>query len=125
VSHPLEVIERLEKKGAHFKSLQDPIDTSTPQGMFSLQVLGAVAQLERSLISERTKAGLRAAKARRKVLGSPGVRERRSETIHRLTIAREKRYLEPLIATAGQWMPTVKRMRPGHPWADIVQVLNA
>lgn len=51
VSHLLEVIEGLAKKGAHFKSLQDPIDTSTPQGMFSLQVLGAVAQLERSLIS--------------------------------------------------------------------------
>jgi DNA invertase Pin-like site-specific DNA recombinase len=32
------------------------IDTSTPQGMFSLQVLGAVAQLERALIAERTKA---------------------------------------------------------------------
>ncbi len=98
VSHLLEVIEGLEKKGAHFKSLRDPIDTSTPQGMFSLQVLGAVAQLERSLISERTKAGLRAAKARGKVLGSPGVREHRPETIRRLTVARERRYLDPLIA---------------------------
>ena len=94
VSHLLEVIEGLEKKGAHFKSLQDPIDTSTPQGMFSLQVLGAVAQLERSLISERTKAGLRAAKARGKVLGNPGVREHRPETIRRLALAREKRYLD-------------------------------
>ena len=43
VSHLLEVIETLEEKGAHFKSLRDPIDTSTPQGIFSLQVLGAVA----------------------------------------------------------------------------------
>ena len=51
VSHLLEVIETLEAKRAHFRSLRDPIDTSTPQGMFSLQVLGAVAQLERSLIS--------------------------------------------------------------------------
>jgi DNA invertase Pin-like site-specific DNA recombinase len=124
VSHLLEVIEGLEKKKAHFKSLHDPIDTSTPHGMFSLQVLGAVAQLERSLISERTKAGLRAAKARGKVLGSPGVREHRPETIRRLTLAREKRYLDPLIASADRWMPTVKRMRPGHPWADVVQVLN-
>ena len=61
VSHLLEVIERLEESGAHFRSLRDPIDTSTPQGMFSLQVLGAVAQLERALISERTKAGIKAA----------------------------------------------------------------
>src|SRR5580704_7775216 len=50
------VIELLEAKGAHFRSLRDPIDTTTPQGMFSLQVLGAVAQLERALIAERTKA---------------------------------------------------------------------
>ena len=50
VSHLLAVIEQLEANGAHFRSLHDPIDTSTPQGMFSLQVLGAVAQLERALI---------------------------------------------------------------------------
>ena len=63
VSHLLDVIEQLEAKGAHFRSLRDPIDTTTPQGMFSLQVLGAVAQLERALIAERTKAGPRAAAA--------------------------------------------------------------
>jgi Resolvase, N terminal domain len=39
--------------GAHFRSLRDPIDTSTPQGMFSLQVLGGVAQLERALIAPK------------------------------------------------------------------------
>jgi hypothetical protein len=49
----LAVIEQLEANGAHFRSLRDPIDVTTPQGMFSLQVLGAVAQLERSLIAER------------------------------------------------------------------------
>jgi DNA invertase Pin-like site-specific DNA recombinase len=64
VSHLLAVIEQLEANGAHFRSLRDPIDTTTPQGMFSLQVLGAVAQLERALIAERTKAGLRAARSR-------------------------------------------------------------
>lgn len=125
VNHLLEVIETLERRGAHFRSLRDPIDTATPQGMFSLQILGAVAQLERSLISERTKAGLRAAKVRGKVLGNPGVRERRPETIRRLTAAREKRYLDSLIASADQWMPTVKRLRPSHTWDDVVRFLNA
>src|SRR5439155_1002488 len=43
VSHLLAVIEQLAAKGAYFRSLRDPIDTTTPQGMFSLQVLGAVA----------------------------------------------------------------------------------
>src|SRR5271166_7026654 len=49
ISHLLAVIEHLEARSAHFRSLRDPIDTTTPQGMFSLQVLGAVAQLERAL----------------------------------------------------------------------------
>ena len=48
VSHLLDVIEDLEKHSLPL--LRDPIDTSTPQGMFSLQVLGTVAQLERALI---------------------------------------------------------------------------
>ena len=74
VSHLLAVIEQLAAKGAYFRSLRDPIDTTTPQGMFSLQVLGAVAQLERALIAERTKAGLLAARKRGRVGGNPGLR---------------------------------------------------
>ena len=124
VSHLLEVIEGLERKGAHFKSIRDPIDTSTPQGMFSLQVFGAVAQLERSLISERTKAGLRAARSRGKVLGSRAMKERRPELIRKLSQARRKAYLDEIIATADRWMPTVKRMRPAQTWEDVTRVLN-
>ena len=40
LSHLLEVIERLKARGAHFRSLGDPVDTTTPQGTFSLQVMG-------------------------------------------------------------------------------------
>jgi DNA invertase Pin-like site-specific DNA recombinase len=46
-----------------FRKSHDPIDTTTPQGMFSLQMPGAVAQLERALIAEHIKAGLRAARS--------------------------------------------------------------
>jgi Resolvase, N terminal domain len=124
VSHLLDVIEVLETKKAHFRSLRDPIETSTQQGMFSLQVLGAVAQLERPLISERTKAGIKAAKARGKKPGNPGMRERRLEAIRKIALAREKVYLDELIAGADRWMPTVRRMRPQHPWEDVVRVLS-
>jgi DNA invertase Pin-like site-specific DNA recombinase len=124
VSHLLEVIEDLEAKGAHFRSLRDPIDTSTPQGMFSLQVLGAVAQLERSLISERTKAGVRAAKAKGRQPGNPGLREGRPEAIRKTALARDKVYLGDLLTTADQFLPTVRQMRPQHSWEDVVQVLN-
>jgi DNA invertase Pin-like site-specific DNA recombinase len=119
VSHLLEVIETLKARKAHFRSLRGPIDTSTPQGIFSLQVLGAVAQLERSLISERTRASIKAAKARGKKPGNPGMRERR-----KIALAREKVYLDELIAGADRWMPTVRRMRPQHPWDDVVRVLG-
>jgi DNA invertase Pin-like site-specific DNA recombinase len=125
VSHLLEVIEELEAKGAHFRSLRDPIDTSTPQGMFSLQVLGAVAQLERSLISERTKAGIRAAKKKGKRPGNPGLREGRPEAIRKTALARDKVYLGDLLTRTDQFLPTVRRMRPQHSWEDVAQVLNA
>jgi len=119
------VIEDLESKGAHFRSLRDPIDTSTPQGMFSLQVLGAVAQLERSLISERTKAGVKAAKAKGKMPGNPGLRARSPEAVRKAATARHRVYLGDLIYKAETFLPVVRQMRPDHRWEDVVQVLNA
>lgn len=124
VSHLLEVIEGLTEKGVHFRSLRDPIDTTTPQGMFSLQVLGAVAQLERSLISERTKAGIKAAKAKGRLPGNPGIRERRPEALAKMTAAQKAAYGTRIQATANQWLPTVKRLRPDHTWDDIARVLK-
>ena len=124
VAHLLSVIEQLEAKGAHFRSLRDPIDTTTPQGMFSLQVLGAVAQLERALIAERTKAGLRSAKARGRVGGNPGLRARDPGAIRKLRSARDAVHLDAMLAGLDAWLPTVRRMRPDQPWGDVVQVLN-
>ena len=124
VSHLLVVIEDLDQRQAHFRSLRDPIDTSTPQGIFSLQVLGAVAQLERALIAERTKAGMKAAKASGKLPGNPGLRERRPEAIRAASAARQKVYLDDLIASAATWLPIVRRLRPQHSWDDVVRVLN-
>jgi len=124
VSHLLAVIEQLETGGAHFRSLRDPIDTTTPQGMFSLQVLGAVAQLERALIAERTKAGLRAARARGRVGGNPGLRVGDPVTIRKLRAGRDAKHLDSVLAQMDTWLPTVRRMRPGQPWGDVVRVLN-
>jgi DNA invertase Pin-like site-specific DNA recombinase len=124
VSHLLAVIEQLEAAGAHFRSLRDPIDTSTPQGMFSLQVLGAVAQLERALIAERTKSGLNAARARGRVGGNPGLRAGDPDAIRKLRASRDAAHLEGVLAGLDTWLPTVRRMRPGQPWGDVVQILN-
>jgi DNA invertase Pin-like site-specific DNA recombinase len=124
VSHLLDVIERLEEKGAHFRSLRDPIDTSTPQGMFSLQVLGAVAQLERALISERTKAGIKAARARGKLPGNPGLRAKDPVAVRKVAEARDRVFTGDVVAAMDRWLPTVRRMRPSSPWEDVVRVLN-
>ncbi|MGV1760796.1 recombinase family protein [Rhizobium sp. A22-96] len=124
VGHLLQVIEDLGKRGVHFRSLRDPIDTATPQGLFSLQVLGAVARFERALITERTKAGIKAAKGRGKMPGNPGLRERRPDAIKAVSKAREKLYIDELISSAQTWLPTVRQLRPQHSWDNVVQVLN-
>lgn len=67
----LAILDDLKARGASIRSLTEPLDTSTPMGMFVLQILGAVAQLERSIIRERSIAGQQAAKARGKHCGRP------------------------------------------------------
>jgi DNA invertase Pin-like site-specific DNA recombinase len=124
VSHLLAVIEQLEANGAHFRSLHDPIDTTTPQGMFSLQVLGAVAQLERALIAERTKAGLNAARSRGRIGGNPGLRARDADAIRKVRASRDAAHLGGVLEHLPSWLPTVQRMRPDQPWGDVVRVLN-
>jgi DNA invertase Pin-like site-specific DNA recombinase len=65
----LEVCQRLEAKGAGLRVITDKIDTSSAMGRFVLHILAALAEMERGLIVERTKAGLAAAKARGRVGG--------------------------------------------------------
>lgn len=124
VSHLLEVIEALERKGAHFRSLHDPIDTSTPQGMFSLQVLGAVAQLERALMAERTKAGMAAAQARGRLPGNPGLRNGTIAARQAVGQARDRAYLNGLLGSVDRWLPTVRHLRPHQSWSDVTRILN-
>jgi DNA invertase Pin-like site-specific DNA recombinase len=71
VSHLLRALETFKSLGIEFISLSEAMDSSTPSGKMCLTVLGAVAELERSLICERVRAGLRNARAKGKVLGRP------------------------------------------------------
>jgi DNA invertase Pin-like site-specific DNA recombinase len=71
VSHLLKVLETFQALGIEFVSLTEGVDTSTPAGKMVFTVLGAVAELECSLICERVKAGLRNARAKGKKLGRP------------------------------------------------------
>ena len=71
VSHLLRALESFKAQGIEFVSFSEQLDTSTPAGKLVFTVLGAVAELERSLIVERVKAGLRNARAKGKKLGRP------------------------------------------------------
>ena len=73
VSHLPRALETFKALGIEFVSLSEQVDTSTPTGKMVFTVLGAVGELERSLIAERVKAGLRNARAKGKHLGRPRV----------------------------------------------------
>lgn len=73
VSHLLRALDTFRVLGIEFVSLSESLDTATPTGRMVFTVLGAVAELERSLIVERVKAGLRNARSKGKRLGRPRV----------------------------------------------------
>ena len=73
VSHLLRALDTFRILGIEFVSLSESLDTATPAGRMVFTVLGAVAELERSLIAERVWAGLRNARAKGKRLGRPRV----------------------------------------------------
>lgn len=74
VSHLLRALETFKALGIEFVSLSEQIDTSTPAGKLVFVGLGAVAELERSLITERVRAGLRNARFKGKRLVGRGSR---------------------------------------------------
>lgn len=65
----LEILRQLERVGATIKSVTEPLDTTNSMGVFVVQILGAVAQLERSMIRERSIAGQIAARERGRLPG--------------------------------------------------------
>lgn len=69
--HLVEIIDALHKAGIGFRSVKEQIDTTSAGGRFYLRILAALAEFERELISERTKAGMAAAKRNGKHVGRP------------------------------------------------------
>ena len=73
VSHLLRALDTFETLGIEFVSLSESLDTATPAGRMVFTVLGAVAELERSLTAERVRAGMRNAKSKGRRLGRKSV----------------------------------------------------
>ena len=123
--HLLETITALQDRGVHFRSLGDPVDTASPQGRFTLQILGAMAEFERALIRERTMSGLAAARAEGRTGGNPGLVSGDRAMLSRLRLARRDAFLERLNRSAGDWASDVGRLRPDMPWQDVLAVVNS
>ena len=101
----------LEQRGVHFKCLTDQIDTATPSGRFFFHVMASLAQMERDLTVERTRAGLEAARRQ----GRTGGRKRKM-TDSKISVA--KQLLQDGISprevakTLGVSIPTLYRWLP-------------
>ena len=88
VSHLVSVVDDLARRGVEFRSLTEALDTTTPGGRLLFHVIAAVAQFERELIVERTRAALAAAKAQNRQLGRPSnVNEHQFRLIHQMSHA--------------------------------------
>ena len=73
LQHLIQILQELEHKGIQFISLSQSIDTTTPQGKFFFHILGAFAEFEKDLISQRTKERLQYLKKQGKKLGRPKI----------------------------------------------------
>ena len=71
LKHLIQIVAELNERGIGFKSLKESIDTTTNGGRLIFHIFGALAEFERGIIQERTKAGLNAARARGRLGGRP------------------------------------------------------
>lgn len=83
-SHLIQALDEFNHLGIRFISVQDHIDTDSPMGKAMFTIIGAMAELESSLISERVRAGMEAAKEDGKHVGRPPTPDAAIQEIERL-----------------------------------------
>ena len=84
VSHLVRALDEFNHLGIRFASVQDQVDTGSPMGKAMFTIIGAMAELESSLISERVRAGMEAAKENGKHVGRPATPDTAVQEIERL-----------------------------------------
>jgi DNA invertase Pin-like site-specific DNA recombinase len=108
--HLIETVGGLEERGVGFKSATEGIDTTTPSGRLVFHVFAALADFERSLIVERTRAGLAAAKARGSKSGrKPSLSPTQIKMVRQMHAAQEHTVAEIAAAVGGVSRATVYR----------------
>lgn len=97
----------LEQRGVGFQSLQEAIDTTSPGGKLVFHIFGALAEFERNLIRDRTKAGLEAARARGRKGGRPKQLNPKQRALA-LSLYRQREHtMEEICHTVGISKPTL------------------
>lgn len=104
-------VEELGRKGCEFRSLNESIDTRTSGGRLIFHIMAAFAEFERNLISERTRAGLVAARQRGSRLGRPRIVLTEAEINEARRAIKEKRQTLDEIAAGYQISSTTLRRR--------------
>ncbi|MDA2923275.1 recombinase family protein [Acidobacteria bacterium AH-259-L09] len=106
--HLINALEEFRNLGIDFVSFQENIDTSSPLGSAIFTIISAVAQLERDIIAERVKAGLRRAKENGKKLGRPRGTRLDTEKIH--SLRRQGLSLQQIATELNTSKTTVSRL---------------
>jgi DNA invertase Pin-like site-specific DNA recombinase len=111
VRHLVTLIDRLKELGVGFRSVCDgAIDTTTPSGELIFHVFSALAQFERRLIQERTKAGIAAARARGRKGGRPPMNANKPKVVLAKKLYRDKTIsLDDICATLKMSKSTLYR----------------
>ncbi len=109
----IETIELLSSRGIGFRSLTEMIDTTTPGGKLIFHIFGALAEFERSIIQERTKAGLAAARARGKIGGRPPVLNEKDIAVAKALLRDPNISVEQIAKRLGVAPSTLYRHIPG------------
>jgi len=107
LKHLIELMTELEQAGIGFQSLQEHIDTTSPGGKLVFHIFGALAEFERNLIQERTKAGLEAAQARGRKGGRPKSLNAQQRALAIDLYTQRKHTVEEICRTLGISKPTL------------------
>lgn len=111
VKHLVEFVDELNKRSVHLKSITDSIDTSTSSGRFFFHVMASLAEMERDLAIERTRAGLEAARrlgrigGRRPKMTSPKLESAKKLLASGMAYDDVAKSLSLAVKTLYRWIP--------------------
>lgn len=110
----IQLINDLGDRGVEFRSLTEAIDTSSSGGRLTFHIMGAMAEFERAILSERTRAGMAAARARGNRIGRRPALTEKQKVEARKAVEKQKRPLDEVAERYGVHPRTLSRLIREH-----------